>query len=99
MVSTFHKDHPEKLTATLVPLDSAPPMARVTVKPTDPLKRKQGQSIGRSKKHTKWGDKQEATKKKRQGIGDKEEATKKNPYQCGSKARSREEAGDLFTWP
>ena len=31
MVSSFHKDHPEKLTATLVPLNSAPPMAKPTV--------------------------------------------------------------------
>ena len=30
MVSTFHKDHPEKPTATSVPLDSAPPMAKPT---------------------------------------------------------------------
>ena len=28
MVSTFHKDHPEKPTATSAPLDSAPPMVK-----------------------------------------------------------------------
>ena len=31
MVSTFHRDHPEKPTATSVPLDSAPPMAKPTI--------------------------------------------------------------------
>ena len=37
MVSTFHKDHPEKQTATSAPLDSVPPMA----KPTTQLPAKQ----------------------------------------------------------
>ena len=31
MVNTFHKDHPEKPTATSTPLDSAPPMAGPTI--------------------------------------------------------------------
>ena len=31
IVSTFHKDHPKKPTVTLVPLDSAPPMAKPTI--------------------------------------------------------------------
>ena len=31
MVSTFHKDHPEKPTAISALLDSAPPMARSTI--------------------------------------------------------------------
>ena len=34
LVSTFHKEHPEKPTATSPPTDSAPPRARPTVKPT-----------------------------------------------------------------
>ena len=51
MVSTFHKDHPEKPTATSAPLDSAPPMA----KPTTQLlpKRKRGRPTGRATKCTK----------------------------------------------
>ena len=31
MVNTFHKDYPEKLTATSAPLDSALPMAKLIV--------------------------------------------------------------------
>ncbi len=33
LINTFHRDHPEKPTATSPPIDSAPPMARPTVKP------------------------------------------------------------------
>ena len=33
LVSTFHKEHPDKPTATSPPVDSAPPTARPTVKP------------------------------------------------------------------
>ena len=62
IVSTFHKDHPEKPIATSAPLDSAPPMAKPTIKL--PAKRKQGQPTGRAKKRIKWGDKEEAIKKK-----------------------------------
>ena len=73
MVTTFHKDHPEKSIVTLASLDSAPPMTRPKVMPTDPLKQKQGRLIGRTKERAKWGDKEEATKKRRQGRGDKNE--------------------------
>ncbi len=31
LISTFHKEHPEKPTATSLPLDSAPPIARSTI--------------------------------------------------------------------
>ncbi len=31
LISTFHKEHPEKSTATSPPQDSAPPMARPTI--------------------------------------------------------------------
>ncbi len=41
LISTFHKEHPEKPTVTSPPLDSAPPMARLTI-PKEP-KRKHGQ--------------------------------------------------------
>ena len=34
LISSFYKDHPEKPTATSLPINSAPPMARPTVKPT-----------------------------------------------------------------
>ena len=51
MVSTFHKDHPEKPTATSAPLDSAPPMAKPTIQLS--AKQKRGQPSGRAKKRTK----------------------------------------------
>ena len=34
LINFFDKDHPEKSTATSLPINSAPPMARPTVKPT-----------------------------------------------------------------
>ena len=36
MIFTFHKDHPEKPTATSFLFDSAPPMAKPSVKPVKP---------------------------------------------------------------
>ena len=44
LISSFHKNHPEKATATSPPIDSAPPMAKPTVKPTAKatIKRKRG---------------------------------------------------------
>ena len=51
MVSTFHKDHPEKPTATSASLNSVPPMAKPTIQL--PAKRKQGQPTGRAKKRAK----------------------------------------------
>ena len=51
MVSTFHKDHPEKLTATSIPLNSASPMAKLMIQL--PAKQKQGQPTGRATKPTK----------------------------------------------
>ena len=49
LISLFHKDYSDKLTATSLAIDTAPPMAR----PTKPLKRKRGRPIGRAKKRTK----------------------------------------------
>ncbi len=40
LISTFHKEHPEKPTSTSPPLDSAPPIARPTI-PKE-LKQKHG---------------------------------------------------------
>ena len=66
MVSTCHKDNPEKPTVSSVPLDSAPPMAKPTIQL---LKWKRGQPTGRAKKRAKTYQKtrqSEATKKRRQ---------------------------------
>ena len=51
MVSTFHKDHLEKPTATSAPLDSASPMAQPTIQL--PAKRKRGRPSGRAQKRAK----------------------------------------------
>ena len=52
MISAFHKDHPEKPTATSPPTDSAPPMAKPSVKPPvkPSAKRKRGRPIGSTKR-------------------------------------------------
>ena len=56
MISTFHKDHPEKPTATSPPLDSAPPIAKPSVKPPvkPSMKQKWGRPIGSTKWVKKW---------------------------------------------
>ena len=82
IISTFYKDYPEKPTATLPPLDTAPPMTRPTVKL--PAKQKWGQPKGRITKCAKWGN--------------KEEAIRRNSSQCDSRARSRRVARDLSSW-
>ena len=55
LISSFHKDHPEKPTATSPPIDSAPPMARPTVKPTAKAttKRKRGRPANSASKRAK----------------------------------------------
>ena len=55
LISLFHKDHPEKPTATSPPVDSAPPIARPTVKPTakPTTKRKQGRPTNSANKQSK----------------------------------------------
>ena len=52
MISTFHKDHPEKPTATSPLLNSAPPMAKPSVKlPVKPsAKRKRSRLISSTKR-------------------------------------------------
>ena len=52
MISTFHKDHPKKPTATFLPLNSAPPMAKPWVKP--PVKSSAKQKWGRPTSLMKW---------------------------------------------
>ena len=53
LISSFHKDHPDKPTATSPAIDNAPPMARPTVKPTGPPKRKRGRPANSSNKRAK----------------------------------------------
>ena len=42
LLSKFHQENPDKPTATSPPVDTAPPMARPTVKPTAANKQKRG---------------------------------------------------------
>ena len=53
LISSFHKDHPDKPTATSPAIDTAPPMARPTVKPTGPPKRKRGRPANSTNKRAK----------------------------------------------
>ena len=53
LVSTFHKDHPDKPTATSPPIDLAPPMAKRTAPPNVNGKRKRGQPVGSVRKKAK----------------------------------------------
>ena len=52
-VSTFYKDHPDKLTATSPPIDLAPPMAKRTVPPYVNGKQKCSQPFGSVRKKVK----------------------------------------------
>ena len=63
LISSFHKNHPEKPTATSPAIDTVSPVARPTTKPTKPLKKKQKQLTKCVKKCIKWGDKEELTKR------------------------------------
>ncbi len=52
LISTFYKEHPEKPTATSLPLDSAPPMARPTI-PKEPKQKRGRPSKGANKRGQK----------------------------------------------
>ncbi len=49
LISTFHKEHPEKPTVKSPPLDSAPPMARLTI-PKEPKQKRSRPSKGVNKR-------------------------------------------------
>ena len=53
LISSFHKDHPDKSTTTSPAIDIAPPTARPTVKPTEPLKQKRGRPANSTNKRAK----------------------------------------------
>ena len=56
LISSFHKDHPEKPTATSEAIDTVPPMARPTIKPksaTKPAKQKRGRPTNSANKRAK----------------------------------------------
>ena len=53
LVSAFHKDCPNKPTATSLLMDSAPPIAQCTVPPNINGKQKHGQLIGNMRKKVK----------------------------------------------
>ena len=53
LVSTFHKDHPNKLTATSLPIDLASPMAKHITPPNVNDKQKRGRPVGSMRKKAK----------------------------------------------
>ena len=53
LISSFYKDHLDKPTATSPTIDTALPIARPIVKPTEPFKRKQRRLTGCATKRTK----------------------------------------------
>ena len=57
LISSFHKDYPDKPTATSSSIDTASPIARLTVRPTvkpmKPLKQKRGQPTNSTNKQAK----------------------------------------------
>ena len=54
LISSFHKNHPDKPTATSEAIDTAPPMARPTIRPTtEPTKQKRGRPANSTNKQAK----------------------------------------------
>ena len=50
LISSFHKDHLDKPTATSLAIETASPMTSPTVKLTGPLKQKRGQPANSTNK-------------------------------------------------
>ena len=50
LISSFHKDHPNKPNVTFPTINIALPMARLIVKPTEPLKQKREWSANNTNK-------------------------------------------------
>ena len=53
LINLFHKDHPDKPTITSHAIDTVPPMARPTIKPTGLSKQKRGRLASSTNKQTK----------------------------------------------
>ena len=54
LINFFNKKHPKKPTATFPPINSTPPMARLTVKLTKPTtKQQQGQMANNANKQAR----------------------------------------------
>ena len=53
LFSSFYKDRPDKLIATFLAINTAPPMARSIVKSIKPLKQKRGQPVIKTNKGAK----------------------------------------------
>ena len=53
LISLFYKDHLDKTTATFPTINTAPLMAKPTVKPTEPPKYKRGWSVNSTNKQAK----------------------------------------------
>ena len=53
LISSFYKDHPNKPTVTSPTIDTKPPIARLTVTPTKPLKQKRGRPTNSTNKRAK----------------------------------------------
>ena len=66
LISSFHKDYPNKPIANFPAIDTVPSMGRPILKLTRPLKGKRGRPTGRAKKRTKWDNKGEVTRKRQQ---------------------------------
>ena len=50
LISLFHNDHLDKPTTTSSAIDNASPMARLTIKPVEPLKQKRGRPANSTNK-------------------------------------------------
>ena len=60
LISLFHKDHPDKPTATSLAINTIPSVARPIVKPIEPLKQKWEWLKRCTTKRVKWGNKEKS---------------------------------------